>query len=413
MIGTTQSLVSGPVYTAKKRSNADVFGILPTPYDGVGSASLPRRQFLCGPAFQCKHMTLTVAPAGVGKTSLTIAEAVHMAAGKPLFAQIEGPTKVWLFNGEESRDELERRVVGTIESHGLDATTVAQNLFFNSGRTHPIVLAETGSDGMVIHEDRAAHLVSVILERGIKVLIVDPFVSTHAVQENNNAAIDKVGKLWASIAERSDCAVHLVHHARKMGRSEMTAESVRGASSLVAAARFVRALSKVTPKEAGKVGWKGPGELVRVDVAKENNSSTTTQNYFSLTSHSLLNGPAGTRGDDVGIVTAFVPASAAPIEVTSDLTTKLMTLMLDYADRPALLRRDFRAKHWAGKIMGPVLGLDPVCDAKMLQDRLAQLLEERVLATDVWTGPNGRPAEVIVAGDRLLQRPRALHAEAA
>lgn len=396
----------------QKKKSASL-NLTPMPYDGASGASLPRREFLCGPAFQSKHMTLTVAPAGVGKTSLMIAEAVHMACGAKLFSPIAGPTKVWLFNGEESRDELERRVAGTIQAHGLNAALVAQNLYFNSGRVEPIVLAETGSDGMVIYENRASHLVSVIKERGIKVLIVDPFVSTHAVQENNNAAIDKVGKLWASIAERADCAVHLVHHTRKMGGNEITAESVRGASSLVAAARYVRALSKVPLKEAEKIGWEASGELVRIDVAKENNSSTTTKHYFALRSHEIGNGDALAPSDKVGVVAAFEPVSLRSFEITAEIKHQLAALLRDHAHRPALLREDRRAKHWAGHILGPVLGLDPNRHARGLQDRLAMLVEERLLATDSWTGPNGRDANVFIAGEALGTFTVAVSAKAA
>ena len=54
-----------------------------------------------------------------------------------------------------------------------------------------------------------------------------------------------------------------------MGAGEMTAESVRGASSLVAAARHVGALSIVPPKKAEELRWYG-SDLVRIDVAREN-----------------------------------------------------------------------------------------------------------------------------------------------
>lgn len=383
--------------------------LLPLPYGGMLGATLPRREFLCGPAFQRKHMTLTVAPAGVGKTSLTIAEAVHMAAGRELFAPIAGPTRVWLFNGEETRDELERRVVGTIEAHGLDKGLVAANLFFNSGRAEPIILAETGSSGMHVYTDRADHLVSLIRDHGIEALIVDPFVSTHAVQENNNAAIDKVGKLWATIAEKANCAVHLVHHARKMGGKEITAESVRGASSLVAAARYVRALSKVPLTEAKKLGWQGPGELVRLDAAKENNSSTSTKQYFALISHDLGNGDGTVASDKVGVVIAFTPMAGKTVEITAALKSALAAALQAHDH----LREDHRAKHWAGKVLGPVLGIDPARDAKGLQDMLKQLVEERLLARTVWTGPNGRDANVLIAGERLAEPTPAVTARAA
>lgn len=53
---------------------------------------------------------------------------------------------------------------------------------------------------------------------------VDPFVSSHAVNENGNNAIDAVVKTWARIAKECNCAVDLVHHSRKAaaGQSETT-----------------------------------------------------------------------------------------------------------------------------------------------------------------------------------------------
>lgn len=400
-IGTSETVV---VLNGPRRSSA--LEVFPLPYVGSRGANLPRREFLCGPAFQRKHMTLTVAPAGVGKTSLTIAEAVHIAAGKEFFAPIARPTKVWLFNGEEARDELERRIAGTIEAHHLDAELVAQNLFFNSGRVEPIILAETGSYGMEVYNERADHLIAVIRERGIKVLIVDPFVSTHAVQENNNAAIDKVSKLWAAIAERGDCAVHLVHHARKMGRSEMTAESVRGASSLVASARYVRALTKIPGAEAKKLGWQGAGDLIRIDVAKENNSSTMSRQFFSLRSVNLGNGDGIAAGDDVGVVCPFAPTATSgsisdePVKLTIELRQQLAEIFHDRRD----LRDDRQAPNWAGRVLGPLFDMDPDLDAKGLQRVLASLVRDRLLAKEDVTGRNGRKVKILVAGDRLRRR---------
>jgi hypothetical protein len=382
--------------------------LLPSAYAGGAGASLPRRAFLAGAAFQSRHVTLTVAPAGVGKTSLTIAEAVHIAAGRALFAPIAGPTKVWLFNGEESRDELERRVAGTIEAHNLARDLVAQNLYINSGRSQPILLAETGATGMEIHTPRANHLIAIIRERGIKAMIVDPFVSTHAVSENNNAAIDKVSKLWARIAEEADCAVHLVHHTRKTGHDELTAESVRGASSLVAAARYVRTLTKVGRRQAEKLGWSGQGDLVQIEVAKENNSSTTRRQYFTLTSHTLGNGNATEDGDSIGVVSAYVPSTPALVPTSDDLRARL---------RQAVgARRDLREHHtaaaWAGKVLAPILGLDQA-DTDGLRRRLAQLVRERLLKEEVRSSPKGQPQKYLVAGERLADIPAADPARAA
>lgn len=91
---------------------------LPSPksFAFVPVTDIPRRQFLCGPAYQRGNVTLTIAAPGAGKTSLGIAEAVFMASGRVLLDAVKGPLKVWLFNGEEPAVELARRIAGVVAS---------------------------------------------------------------------------------------------------------------------------------------------------------------------------------------------------------------------------------------------------------------------------------------------------------
>jgi RecA-family ATPase len=60
-------------------------------------------------------------------------------------------------------------------------------------------------------------LVAELIARNVDVLVIDPFVSSHGVNENDNSAIDAVAKTWARIAKRANCAIVLVHHSRKLG----------------------------------------------------------------------------------------------------------------------------------------------------------------------------------------------------
>ena len=87
----------------------------------------------------------------------------------------------------------------------------------DSGRDQPLVIATMSRDG---RHDRAAggrragrgdH------RRKIDVIVIDPFVSSHEVPENDNTAQDMVVKEWGRVADRGNCAVHLVDHTRKMG----------------------------------------------------------------------------------------------------------------------------------------------------------------------------------------------------
>ena len=93
--------------------------------------------------------------------------------------------------------------------------------------------------GEIVFPDADA-LSKALIESRIDVLILDPFVKTHGVSENDNAAIDSVARKFNDIAEAADCSIELVHHVRKasnFGRAEVTADDGRGAGSLKDAAR--------------------------------------------------------------------------------------------------------------------------------------------------------------------------------
>src|SRR5690606_18831189 len=71
---------------------------------------------------------------------------------------------------------------------------------------------------------------------------------------NDNGAIDKVAKLWANIADRTNCSIDVVHHLRKVSDREATVEDARGAVALIGAARSVRVLNRMSEEQADKAG---------------------------------------------------------------------------------------------------------------------------------------------------------------
>lgn len=99
-------------------------------------------------------------------------------------------------------------------------------------------------------------LTAEIISRKIDAVIIDPFVSCHEVGENDNTAMDMIVKEWGRVADRGNCAVHLVHHTRKMGgvESEVTAESSRGAKAVTDACRVVRAVNRMSKEEGDRAG---------------------------------------------------------------------------------------------------------------------------------------------------------------
>ena len=97
-------------------------------------------------------------------------------------------------------------------------------------------------------------MIATIRHNKIDVLIIDPFVKSHRVSENDNIAIDVVATQWAEIADMTDCAIELLHHPRKTGGAEITVEDGRGASALISASRSARVLNRMKKEDADEAG---------------------------------------------------------------------------------------------------------------------------------------------------------------
>jgi hypothetical protein len=225
-----------------------------TPFKAFDFATLPRRQWLYGRHYVRRYVTGTVAPGGGSKTALKIVEAVSMAVGsdfldggKPIERR-----RVFYWNGEDPLDEIKRRIAAICLRYNVDPKELERWLFVDSGHDTPICLA-TEYRGVVAFDKAVIDGINETLERNkIDVLILDPFISTHRVSENNNPTIDQVVKLLGRIANQNDCAIEIVHHVRKpaAGQQEITADDTRGGGAIVNAVRSCQVLNRMSNKEA-------------------------------------------------------------------------------------------------------------------------------------------------------------------
>ena len=341
-----------------------------TPYSWPEPSALPRRQWLYGRHLIRGFVSVTVAPGGVGKSSLTIADAVAMTSGRNLLGSApEGELNVWLFNLEDPLEEIERRIAATTIRYNIGRKDCGGELFVNSGRDTSLVLARQGRDGLVISEPVVDDLVKEIKARKIDVLIIDPFVSSHEVAENDNGAIDRVAKLWAKIAHVTGCAIDLVHHSRKTGGMEVTVEHARGAVALIAAARSARVLNTMTEEEAAKAGIEDKPRLYfNVDNGKANLAPPPDGKFwFKLASVNLGNGETLTSGgqsvellgDEVGVVTPW----RWPDPLEGIQAADILKAQKAVGEAETACRADIQAKAWVGHVIGEALGIDTTTPA--------------------------------------------------
>lgn len=334
-----------------------------TPYGFPNPAEIERRQWVYGNHYIRKFVSATVAPSGVGKSSLEIVEALAIASGKPLLGvEPRGRHRVWLWNGEDPRDELSRRIAAAMLHYQLTPADIGDRLFVDTGRETEIILATETRDGAKIMAPVVSALIQTVRENKIDVIQIDPFVSSHRVSENDNGAIDLVTKQWAKIADATGCAVELVHHVRKLNGAEITVEDSRGAVALIATSRSARALTRMSKAEGARLGLEGVyRRLFRFGDGKNNLAlpADDKTEWMQLCSVVLGNGlPPGADGvvdlgDSVGVVSRYV---VPDLVVDTGGTGVEMALGLIAG---GVWRRDIRAGDaWAGCAIGQALGLD-------------------------------------------------------
>jgi hypothetical protein len=352
----------GAQATDKRQSETPASIDWPTVFEWIDPKSIPRRQWLYAPHYIRKFLSLTISAGAVGKSSLVIAEALAMASGKPLLGvKPEQKLRVWYWNGEDPSDELQRRVVAAASHYKIDwQADVADRLAVNSGRELGIVVAEDQRNGVCLNRKIVDELVRRIRSKQIDVVIIDPFVSSHRVSENDNSAIELVAKTWARIAEEADCAVMLVHHSRKTNGEGATVEDGRGASALLNAARSARSLNKMTGKEAvnASIEERDRWLYFRSDLGKPNMSKPAeAADWYRLVSFDLENHGSEVdwdQGDSIGVVTAWAyPKADRPRVTRADVVSAQAAIR---AGGP--WRKDQRAKPWVGEPIAAALGVD-------------------------------------------------------
>lgn len=241
---------------------------------------LPPRDFIFPNRFAKRTVSALVAPSGAGKTQLLVEAAVALSTFTPILGETLTPTKrrkVWLWNQEDDRTELDRRLLATLLHFGLDFEDISNNLFFDSGVDKPLLLAgksKTGTLKPTIHVNR---IIERIKQHNIDVFIADPLVEFHQGEENDNVQMAHVAGILRRIAVEADCAVIIGHHDRKPENASSTGHignqnAMRGASSLQGVTRAIATLYVMSKEDAKahKIAEDQRHRYLRLDDAKNN-----------------------------------------------------------------------------------------------------------------------------------------------
>ena len=261
---------------SKARRKAGPFLIRPfVPRDPL---TLPPRSWLYSRHYMRRSVSATIAPGGTGKSSLDLTEAIAMATCRNLLGeQPEARLRVWYHNGEDDRDEIDRRILAICQHYNIPQEELRDWLFVTSGAEFPLRVAQ-GYSNLEINELLIKQIREGVGDLKLDVCSLDPLITLHGVPEGDNGKMYRVVRVFADIGDELDCAFELAHHTRKGPPGgnpyEYTADDMRGASAVRDAVRAARILNHMSAAEAEEVSIPeyDRGTYFRVDRAKGNYS---------------------------------------------------------------------------------------------------------------------------------------------
>jgi len=153
------------------------------------------------------------------KSFLALDIAVSVASGAPCLRRFavadKGP--VLLFAAEDALHVVRRRIEGICHAADVD---------FSRLDVHVITAVSLRLD----LEDHRLRLIDTLATLSPRLLVLDPFVRLHRVDENASGEVAPLLAFLRELQRRFRAAVVLVHHARKGGARARAGQALRGSS---------------------------------------------------------------------------------------------------------------------------------------------------------------------------------------
>jgi len=314
---------------------------------------IPRREWIYGTDYIRGYLSVTASAGGIGKTSHAIVEALAIVTGYELLGvPVRQPCNVWLVNLEDPISEMQMRTLAAMNHYGIKPDEVRGKLFMDGEDTIAITLAMETRDGVQANDALLSAMIDRMKERNIGVVIFDPFVSTHMVNENSNTSIQAVVAMFRALGRETKASVSLVHHVRKGNGDDASIDSVRGAGSLIGAARAARVINRISKDEATRLGIaeKEARLIFRVDDGKSNLAPPAENAVYRK-----MIGVQIENGEWIGVATPFeLPDEWAGMTdaVVNEMLRRIdRGIPVDGAEPELYSLRPQDKERWVGKVI--------------------------------------------------------------
>jgi RecA-family ATPase len=371
----------------------------PTLYDMFDEASIEPRRWIYAHHYLRSFVSVLASAGGIGKTSLQIVEALAIVTGRPLLGEeVKERTNVWIVNLEDPLEEIQRRVLAAMRHYGIKPAEVEGRLFVNAGRDFSLKFGIQTREGVLPNTKLVEYLCAKIPEKQIGCVFIDPFVGAHNINENDNMAVNAIVAEIRRVADETKCAIGLVHHIRKGNGEDASIDSVRGAGSLIGAARAARVVNRMSADDAAKLGIdeNEARSIMRVDDGKANLAPPAAAAVYRK-----MEGVKIDNGEWIGVCVPYtLPDAFDGISAKDAKAAQRIVSDAHTNDEP--LRESQQSKKWVGVPIADMLGID-ITEKKgkaKVSAIIKTWIKTNVLAVERITDPRqAREVAVVVVGE--------------
>lgn len=221
-------------------------------------------------------VTLLLAAGSSGKSSVSLAVAAHLAMGLDFAGyKTVKPRKSIIYNGEDDIEEQSRRLLAICMAYEFDYEVVKQNIMLLSQKQFRMDLVLQQYRQPVRNEVVVSNLIKEAMDPNVGLVILDPLVKIHKVDESDNVQMDYVMETLTDIASTAKVSVMALHHTSKGGDQDARVGNMdisRGASAIVNASRIAFTLVNASNQDVADYGLQADDRRswVRLDDAKMN-----------------------------------------------------------------------------------------------------------------------------------------------
>jgi hypothetical protein len=255
----------------------------------------PPRQKLLGDTFAKEFLSGLFAPGAVGKTVLRMAQALALACGRvdDKGRGISGEymykrSRVLFLCLEDSPEEVWRRLYALCKHYQIDPQELDGWIWVDTPEDK---LATTDRRGNRIEGDLGKMIRKAVKECNLDLVILDPLVDSHEVDENAAADMNFVCKQLTKMAIELTIGVDTPHHTHKGALVPGDPDSGRGSTAIPSKGRLIHTLATMSKEEAKMFGIDEAERrfYVRMDPGKMNIAPPREAIWFHLVGVKLGN----------------------------------------------------------------------------------------------------------------------------